>query len=73
MSFYNCLFETITLPDFTGQISRRYLKTAMGCWKSNIEPVSSACNIKTGAKQTAKLAGDILLHCEITIAKWSNK
>ena len=63
------MFRTIALPDLTGHISRRYLSTAIGCWKSNGGPFSSACNINTGPKQTAKLAGDILLHCERTRAK----
>lgn len=62
-----------TLPDLTGQISRRYLRTAIGCWKSRGGPFSSECSINTGPKQTAKLAGDILLHWDTTIAKWSSK
>lgn len=52
----------MTLPDLTGQISSRYLRTAIGCWKSSGTATSSECNINTGPKQTAKLAGDILLH-----------
>jgi hypothetical protein len=59
----------MTLPDLTGQISSRYLRTAIGCWKSSIAPASFECNISTGPKQTAKLAGDILLHWEMTIAR----
>lgn len=54
--------EPITLPDLIGQISSRYFSTAIGCWKSSGAPESSECNISTGPKHTARLAGDILLH-----------